>query len=188
VSGPSTGITAKEPGAGRGAAQDDPSVGARLSAFASPGRDYTSAVYGSLLVATLLAVEWRQDASTTLVGLSIIIAVVVFWLTHVWSAIVNRRVRGPVGRADVMRLAAVEAPMLTAAVVPLLVLGLGALAFVTVDTAVVLALLASIVQLFLWGLAVGRAAHTSWPLAFAIAAVDCALGVLLVVLKVLVIH
>jgi hypothetical protein len=58
----------------------------------------------------------------------------------------------------------------------------------TVDVAIGLALTVSIAQLFVWGLAVGRAAHSSWHLALAVALVDCLLGILIVVLKVLILH
>ncbi len=151
-------------------------------------RDYTPAVYGSLLVTTLIAVQWWHDISTTRLGLSLIIGVTIFWLTHVWSGIVNRRVHGPISRSEGISIAVAEAPMLVAAVIPTLILALGSLGLATVDTAVGLALFASVAQLFLWGLAVGRAAHAGWPLALRVAVVDCCLGLAIVVLKVIVIH
>ncbi len=43
-------------------------------------------------------------------------------------------------------------------------------------------------QLFGWGLAVGRAIGKGWRIAFIVAAVDCALGLVVVLLKVAVIH
>ena len=151
-------------------------------------RDYTAAVYGSLLVTTLIAVQWYHDLSVTFLGLSLIISVVVFWLTHVWAGIVNRRIHGSIDRSEAMTIAGDEAPMLTAAIIPTLLLGLAYLGIVPVDTAVALALLASLAQLFVWGLAVGRSAHASWPFALGIATVDCALGIAIVILKVMVIH
>jgi hypothetical protein len=154
----------------------------------SSDRDYTSAVYGSLLVTTLIAVQWHHDVSTTFLGLSLVISVAVFWLTHVWAAIVNRRVHGPIDQAAVAVLARDEAPMLTAAVVPTILLALASAGVLEVDIGIGLALLVSLVQLFLWGLAVGWAAHASWPLAIGVAAVDGALGIAIVVLKVLVLH
>ena len=57
-----------------------------------------------------------------------------------------------------------------------------------VDQAITLALIVSVAQLFLWGLAVGRAIGKGWPVALVVATVDCLLGLLIVVLKVLVIH
>ncbi len=151
-------------------------------------RDYTAAVYGSLLVTTLIAVQWYHDLSVTFLGLSLIISVVVFWLTHVWAGIVNRRIHGSIDQSEAIAIAGDEAPMLTAAVIPTLILGLAYLGFVSVDTAVALALLASLAQLFVWGLAVGRSAHSSWAFAVGVATVDCALGVAIVILKVMVIH
>ena len=154
----------------------------------SSERDYTPAVYGSLLVTALIAVQWWHDVSATFLGLSLVVSVAVFWLTHVWAGIVNRRIHGSIRRAEAITIAIAEAPMLVAAVVPTLILGLALLGFVTVDTAVAMALLASLVQLFLWGLAVGRSAHLGWALALGVAAVDCALGIAMVILKVVVIH
>jgi hypothetical protein len=151
-------------------------------------RDYTPAIYGSLLVTTLIAVQWRYDAVPELIALSLAVSVGVFWLTHVWSRLMDRRVRGLVEGRDVFDLARNEAAMLSAVVVPGIVLGLWRMASVTVDTAIVIALIASIAQLFLWGLAVGRAAHASWFRAILVGLVDCAMGVAIVIFKVLVIH
>jgi hypothetical protein len=151
-------------------------------------RDYTSAVYGSLLVTTLIAVQWRYDATATFIGLSLVVSVAVFWVAHVWSAIVDRRVHGPVSRHVVIELGREEAPMLAAAIVPAAIMGLAVIDVATVDQAIGLALIASIVQLFVWGLAVGRVAHSSWGLALAVATVDALLGIAIVVLKVVIIH
>jgi hypothetical protein len=150
--------------------------------------DYTAAIYGSLLVTTLTAVQWHHDAVPELIALSLVTSVAVFWLTHVWSRIVDRRVRGPVPRVEAFAIARSEATMLIAVVVPALILTLPRLTGMDIDTAIGLAVAASIGQLFLWGLAVGRAAHSTWPMALAVASVDCGLGILVVVLKVLVIH
>ena len=151
-------------------------------------RNYAPAVYGSLLVATLVAVQWRAEVVPELIGLTLVTSVAVFWLAHAWSEIVNRRVRGPVGGRDIATIALAEATMLSAIVVPGLLLGLPRFLGVDVDIAIGLALLASLVQLFLWGLVVGRAAHGTWPMALGVAIVDLALGILVVGLKVVVVH
>jgi len=158
---------------------------------ADPARedpDYTPAVYGSLLVTTLIAVQYRFDVAAEAIAFSLLASVGVFWLTHVWSAIVDRRVHGPVGWPEIGSIALGEASMLVAAVIPSILLGLARLGVYSVDDAVLAALIASLVQLFVWGLAVGRAAHSSWVVALVIAIVDLALGVAIVVLKVVVIH
>lgn len=159
----------------------------RAAVWATP-RDFTPAIYGSLLVTTLIAVQWRYDAVPELIALSLVVSVAVFWLTHVWSRVMDRRVRGPVGAGVALALARDEASMLSAVVVPALVLGLWRTVSLTVDAAISIALVVSIAQLFLWGLAVGMAAHTSMPRAVLVGLVDCAMGVAIVAFKVLVIH
>jgi hypothetical protein len=150
--------------------------------------DYTSSIYGALLVTTLVAVQWKADAVPVLIGLTLVTGVGVFWLAHVWAAVVNRRLHGSIARGELVAIARDEAPMLAAVVVPGLILGLGPALGLSVNTAIGIALAVSIAQLFVWGLAVGRAAHSSWRIALAVALVDCALGILIVGLKVAILH
>jgi hypothetical protein len=150
--------------------------------------DFTAAIYGSLLVTTLVAVQWHGDAAPELIGLSLLVSTGIFWLTHVWSGVMNRRVRGRVTPAEALWIAREEAPMLLAAIIPALALGLPRFVGLDVDTAIGLALVISLAQLFLWGLAVGRAAHDRWWLSLLIALVDLGLGMVIVVAKVAVLH
>lgn len=162
----------------------------RLGA-AAPGtrrRHYTPAIYGSLLVTTLIAVQWRHDAVPELIAASLVFSVSVFWLTHVWSAMMDRRVHGPVSGREARAIATTEVSMLSSVLVPAAILGLWRTVSITVDEAIAIALIASIAQLFLWGLAVGRAAHDRWLRAILVGLVDCAMGVAIVAFKVLVIH
>ena len=139
--------------------------------------DYAPAVYGSLLVTTLVTVQWQGAANPELIGLSLLISVVAFWLTHVWSEIVAHRVHGPIDVPSAVAIARSEATMVTAVIVPGIILGLPRFLGVPVDVAIGAALLASLVQLFLWGLAVGLAAGGSRWLALGVALVDCGIGV-----------
>ncbi|HEY4752952.1 MAG TPA: hypothetical protein VIH37_06670 [Candidatus Limnocylindrales bacterium] len=171
----------------------EPTAGHSIAAAITLGsageeRDYTPAVYGALLVTTLLAAQWQSASSTLFVGGSLVVSVGVFWLTHVWSGIVNERLHGPIQRHEVRRLALHESPMLVALVLPVFVLAAGQVLGGDINALVDVALVVSIVQLFLWGLAVGRAVHTSWLLAIRVAAVDCLLGIVIVVMKVFVLH
>jgi hypothetical protein len=150
--------------------------------------DYANAIYGSLLVTSLVAVQWRHDPSTDVIAASLLISVVVFWLAHVWSEIVNHRVHGPIRAGEARDLALQESPMLASAVLPALVLGTARLFGLPVDPVISAALIVCIGQLFVWGLVVGRAAHSSQLLALRVAIVDSLLGIAIVVLKVIVIH
>ena len=157
-------------------------------AAAEEPRDYAPAVYGSLLVTTLVTVQWQDDAEPELIGLSLLISVVAFWIAHAWSEIVAQRVHGPIDVPTGVAIAGSEATMLISVIVPGVILGLPRFLGVPVDLAIGAALLASLVQLFLWGLAVGRVAHGSRWLTLGVALVDCGLGVAVVILKVIVIH
>ena len=150
--------------------------------------DYATAIYGSLLVTSLVAVQWRIEPSVEAIGLSLLFGVFVFWLAHAWSRIVNQRVRGPISRHHAIAIAKAETPLLVAAVPPTLVLGFGRVADIATDTIMVVSLVVCIGQLFVWGIVVGRAAHTSWALALRVAIVDSLLGVVIVALKVAVLH
>jgi hypothetical protein len=146
------------------------------------------AIYGGLLVTALITVQWQAAATPELIALSAIVCVLVFWLTHVWAEVVERRLNGPIARSDVLTIASREASMFAAAVPPVLVLALGRLGVLTIDQAIAAALVVCVAQLFLWGLAIGKALGRGWPVALGVAAIECGLGALLVGLKVAVVH
>ena len=148
----------------------------------------TPAIYGSLLVTTLVAVQWKADAVAELIAASLVISVGVFWLAHAWAEVVNRRIREPITVAEMRTIAFDEATMLLAIVIPGLLLALHRFAGISTDLAIGLALAASLAQLFLWGLAVGRAAHDSWPVAIGLGLIDFSFGLAIVVLKAVVLH
>lgn len=150
------------------------------------GRD-VPAIYGTLLVPTLIVVQ-KDAASVEVIAFSVVLSVVVFWITHVWVGILDRQTHGPITRAEAAGIARHEAPMLTAVVAPVLMLALGSFSVTPIQTAITLALVASIVQLFVWGLAVGRALRRGPLVTLGVAVVDCGLGLIIVVLKIMVIH
>ncbi len=150
--------------------------------------DLSSAVYGSLLATALVVVEMQSDASAEVVGLSVGAAVTVFWLAHVWAALVNLRLRARVTGRDVLECAWAELPMLLAAVPPVLALAAGRAVGLTVGQAEAVALAVAVTELFLWGLAVGRTSARGWRGATVVAAVDVGLGLAIVSLKAVVVH
>ena len=151
-------------------------------------RNYAPAIYGSLLVTGLVAVQWRSDASTDGIALSVVVTVIVFWLTHVWSEVVNARVRGQISVDEAREIALDESSMLASLILPAIVLAGGPRLGLSVDNSIEIALAISIGQLFLWGLVVGRAAHRGWVLPLVVAVVDSLLGLAIVALKVAVLH
>jgi hypothetical protein len=152
------------------------------------GTDVSSAIYGSLLVTVLVAAQARTDAAVGLVGVVVFVGVFVFWLTDVWAGIVGLRIRGEITRAEVVEVAREESPMLLAALPPVVALAVAPLGWATTDQALNLALAVAVVQLFLWGLAVGLAVGRGWATAVGVGLVDLALGLLIVGLKLAVLH
>ena len=173
-----------------------PATPQELEAEAAPGGalalldrfDLSSAIYGSLLITALVAAQNRHDANPELIGFSVLVSVIVFWLMEVWSGLVSLRVQGPITRAETLEVALHESPMVAAAIVPLLALATWRLEIADVDQAIALAMIVSVAQLFLWGLVVGRAIGKGWPVALVVAVGDCLLGLVIVLLKVIVIH
>lgn len=152
------------------------------------GRNYTRAIYGSILVTSLVAVQWRGEPSPDGIGFTIVISLGVFWLAHVWAEVVNLRVHNRFSGAEAGRIARDEAAMLSALVVPVAVLAVGPRLGFAINQVIGAALVVCIGQLFVWGLLVGRAAHRGWVLPLVVALIDSALGVLIVALKVAVLH
>ncbi len=150
--------------------------------------NYTRAIYGSILVTSLVAVQWRGQPSPDGIALTLVVSLGVFWLAHVWSEVVNLRVHNEFSRAAVGRIARDEGAMLTSLIVPVAVLALGPRLGVSIEMVMGAALVVCIGQLFVWGLIVGRAAHRGWVLPLVVALIDSALGVLIVGLKVAVLH
>ncbi len=121
-------------------------------------------------------------------SVSILVSTGVFWLMEVWSELVNLRVRGPITRSETLMVARNASPMIAAAVLPMLILLAPRLGILTIDQAITVALVACVVQLFVWGLAVGHAIGKGWATAVTVAVGDCLLGLVIVALKVVVIH
>ena len=151
-------------------------------------RDRASAIYGSLLVVSLVAAQARSDAEPAFIAATVVVGVGVFWLTEVWTELITLRTLGPITRRQTLLVARAELPMLSAAVLPAILLATSSVGLTTPEQATNLALAAGIGQLFVWGLVVGMALRRGWAAALVVAVVDCALGLLIVALKVWVLH
>jgi hypothetical protein len=149
---------------------------------------FGAAVYGSFLVASVVAVAFEagQDArvlTTTAFG-----SAVIFWLAHWWSEVVGEQISA--GEAfrhrDALVVARREWPLVEADVVPTLHLALAWAGAWSRDTGTQLALAAAVLQITGWALVAGRRAGGTWRRAGLFAAVDGALGIVLLLLEKLV--
>ncbi|HEX5828076.1 MAG TPA: hypothetical protein VFY23_11175 [Candidatus Limnocylindrales bacterium] len=159
-----------------------------VAAHRSAHADRASAIYGSLLVLSLIAAQGRGDVLPEFIAATIAVGVGVFWLMEVWTELLGLRTLGPVSRRSVVALAAAETPMLASAILPMLVLFTASLGILAPEDAINLAMAVGIGQLLAWGLVVGHALGRGWGPAIVVALVDGALGLLIVALKVLVLH
>jgi len=154
------------------------------------GEHYAAAVYGSIVAAALIEAFRAEHVQAEDIALAVLTTMTVFWLAHVWSGIVGDRIHhGPqlqVGR--VIRIGRAEWPLVQASFVPVVVLVLGWAGVFSDATAARLALGICIVQLFAYGLIVGRQAYHRWPQAVVAGLLNAALGLVLIELEVLVLH
>ena len=188
---------AEPPGAGRRRAAPggrlvtrrvESSRGALLAAPRGDNVRFGAAVYGSFLVASVVGVAFEagQDArvmTTTAFG-----SALVFWLAHWWSEVIGEQISaGDAFRyRDVLVVARREWPLVEAAVVPTLLLALAWAGVWSRETGAKLALAAAVLQITGWALVAGRRAGWTWLSAGVFAAVDGALGIVLLLLEKLV--
>lgn len=151
-----------------------------------PGHDFGAAVYGSILVTTLVGAMFEQSAGARSLTLSLLASVLVLWLAHVWSAMIGERVEE--GRMfDISHLspiAAREWPLVEAGLLPGVLLALAWLGLYPRNTGAVLALAVAVLQLVGWGMLAGRRTEPRWGRALAVGLVDGVLGLLIVVAEI----
>jgi hypothetical protein len=142
-----------------------------------------SAIYGVVLVSSLIAIGWREETDLQVL-LFTLGAVVVFWLAHVYAGTVSREETGePRLRAIVaaaLTSAAHSAGMLLAMVLPTIFLGLAALNVLDEYVAYYLALWVGVVVLAVigWYTAMRRGGHWGWWVLSAV--VTASLGLIVI--------
>jgi hypothetical protein len=149
----------------------------------------SEAVYGLILATSVIAVSREYEPTNAgLVGVTVLVTGVVFWLAHVYAGVLalsvtrHRRPR----RAEASDLLRHERPLVEVTVPLVLILAAGALDVVPDNAAIVTAMLVAVAELALAG---GYAAHKAGAgVAGTIvsAAVAAGLGGAVVLLKVLV--
>ena len=147
-------------------------------------------VYGTVVVLGVIAASSPVETEPTRIAALVVVTTVVFWLAHVYSQTLatsieaGRRARG----SDVRVIAAHEASVLYAAILPVAALVLGALDVVRDTTAVWLAVGAGVGVLVAQGLAYARIERFSSAATVGTVAVNVVLGLSLALLKAIVGH
>jgi hypothetical protein len=151
------------------------------------------AIYGTILVMAVITALSHDDSvrSAELIA-GVLATTFVFWIAHVYAEVLGQRVEGEGGEggrfgfANVAVAARGEWPLVEASLLPVLCLLLGVVGLVETKTAVAIAIGAGVVELFAYGIAAGRRLRLSLRGTIAVAVVNGALGLLIVLLKVLV--
>ena len=149
----------------------------------------TEAVYGLILATSVIAVSREYEPTNAgLVGVTVLVTGVVFWLAHVYAGVLalsvtnHRRPRGS-DAGDLLRR---EWPLVEVTVPLLVILAAGALDVVPDNAAIVTAMLVAVTELALAGGYAARKAGAGLTGTVASAAVAASLGGAVVLLKVLV--
>ncbi len=152
-------------------------------------RRLSAAIYGLIVVVSLLAV-YDNDTGKTLVqiGLGILVTAWVFWLAHVYTEVVGqRRERGRRPTLREIREAAVEMwPLVSATLLPVAVLLLGAAGLLDRATAIDVATAVCLGELFLIGAALERDEGGTLRQSLVSGLVSLSFGIVVIALKALV--
>jgi len=153
----------------------------------TPPRDYTSAIYGSVLAASVI-VGAGTSRSPWALAVILLVSSAIFWVAHVYAETVGS-VHGGWGMAAIRRGLRHEWPMVFAAVPPAVAAIVAGWLFRARDGPVAwAALITAAVELQVWGMAAARAANLHGRALRRTAMLNLALGLVVVVLKLCVPH
>src|SRR3954454_13568394 len=149
------------------------------------------AIYGTIVVlAAIVAGGAARGATLRTILIEAVGSGAVFWLAHVYTDVIATRVQGS-GAAlltDVRGAMREQSAILEAVLLPGLALLLGVIGVLDRDTAINVALAVGLLDLFVWGIAHGRAAGLPRHQIVLVGLTDLAFGLAIVVLKLLLAH
>ncbi len=152
---------------------------------ASPSGDAASAIYGTILAASLLI---AIDGGPMQIVLGMVATAVVFWLAHAHVGLIRGVVREQhhVTARDVRATLRQEWPLAQASLSPAAPMLLAWLGLIGVDTARSLGVAICMLGLLAWGIVISRAAGLGRRGTLLTIGINLGLGLVLVVLKYLV--
>jgi hypothetical protein len=171
-------------------AMSEPSHQSRWSHEPDAADFYAAAVYGSIVAAALTGAFREEHASSQATALALLSTMAVFWLAHLWSALVGERIHLglPFSLRHAAEVGRAEWPLLESAFAPTAILLLGWAGVFGQSTASTVALVVCVLQLFAWGFLVGRRAYDHWWSAGLSGLGNGVLGIALVSLEIAVLH
>ncbi|SOE08108.1 hypothetical protein [Streptomyces sp. Ag109_G2-15] len=168
----------------------DTSAGVRRRTERRAHADYTGAVYGSMLAASVVigAGSLGHFPRLQLVVL-LVLTGLVFWVGHVHAQLFGARLaQRPLDRPTILRVCREEWPIVKAAVPPALAVAVSPLLGLDVEGAVWLAVAVAVAGQVGWSAAGARQAGASWRLVSATATINLLLGLVIISFKIALTH
>ena len=149
----------------------------------------SEAIYGLILAVSVIAVSREYDSTNAgLVGVTVFVTGVVFWLAHVYARVLATsmtRERG-LNRSEVRELLRHDWPLVEVTIPLVLILALGVLDAIPDRVAILAAMIAALTELAAAGAYAARVRGSGLTGTVVSAAIALALGGVVVLLKVLV--
>jgi hypothetical protein len=147
------------------------------------------AIYGTIVASAIIAATAAGGKSPDLILTATVATLLVFWLAHVYAHFLDHQVRHDRTRWKVLTsIMGQELSMVAAPALSILFLLLGAVGLLNEPLAVQFALWTGVVQLFGWGIEVGRRRGQPWPSALLAGLINGAFGLVIIGLEVLLHH
>ena len=149
----------------------------------------SEAIYGLILAVSVIAVSREYDSTNAgLVGVTVFVTGVVFWLAHVYARVLATsmiRERG-LNRSEVLELLRHDWPLVEVTIPLVLILALGVFDAIPDKVAILAAMIAALTELAAAGAYAARVRGSGLTGTVVSAAIALALGGVVVLLKVLV--
>jgi hypothetical protein len=147
------------------------------------------AIYGTIVASAMIAATSAGGKSPDLILTATVTTLLVFWLAHVYAHFLDHEVRHDRTRLKVLAsIMGQELSMVAAPALSIVFLLFGAIGLLGEALGVRLALWTGVVQLFGWGIEVGRRRGQTWPAALLAGLINGTFGLVVIVLEVLLHH
>jgi hypothetical protein len=160
----------------------------RLLAYLAPGRDAAGTIYGTIVTGSTIAAGSEGTHHALELAATVVVTVALYWMAHAYAEVLGHSQARVLSWTETRREFFAEWRMVAACILPLAVLMVATMLGASFETATSLALWFAAGLLFVWGLAAAQRANLSAAGAILSALVYTALGVAIVVLKLVFAH
>lgn len=150
------------------------------------GVNVGSAVYGTIVAIAVIGAWYADPSSGALETLTSVAAtLVVFWIAHAYAHVVGQGL--PLDRAASSHIVSAlrhDWPITQAGILPIMVLGMGALNIIDERLSLLGAMASGVIMLMVFSIAMARRAGRSWLQSLLLATVFVSLGIVVAALEI----